>query len=97
MMVSKVARKPFTPPEKARRYWIGLKISPAEREDAWEMFHVVAHYGGVEVDDCCFSFPTEERWLAALEALRLRCGPEFFEAVESTAAHHGRGEFAKSE
>ena len=83
MIVSKVARESLAPPAKAHHYWIGLKISPADREDAWGMYRVVAHYGGVEVDDCCFGFPTEERWLSALEVLRRRFGPEYFEAVDS--------------
>ena len=73
-----------TPRANARRYWIGLKIAPADREDAWELCRVAVHYGGVEVDDCCFAFPNEERWLSALDALRLRFGTEYFETVEST-------------
>ncbi len=64
---------------KAGRYCIRLKISPAAREDAWELCRVAAHYGGVEVRDCCFAFSNEERWLTTLEMLRFRFGPEYFE------------------
>ena len=64
-------------------YRIRLKVSPAAREDAWELCRVAADYGGVEVHDCCFAFPNEEQWLTALEALRFRFGPEFFEAIDS--------------
>ena len=46
---------------------------------------VAVRYGGVEVHDCCFAFPNEERRLTALEALRFRFGPEYFEAVDSGA------------
>ncbi len=67
---------------KARKYWIRLRISPAAREDAWDLCGVAVHYGGVEVRDCCFAFPNEERWLTALEVLRFRFGPEYFEAVD---------------
>ena len=68
---------------KARRYRIRLKISPAAREDAWELCRLALNYGGVEVHDCCFVFPNEERWLTAWEALRFRFGPEYFEAAET--------------
>jgi hypothetical protein len=64
------------------RFCICLTVGPTAREDAWEMCRVAAHYGGMEVRDCCFAFQTEERWLAALEALRVRFGPEYFEGVE---------------
>ena len=67
---------------KVRKYWIRLRISPAAREDAWDLCGVAVHYGGVEVRDCCFAFPNEERWLTALEVLRFRFGPEYFEAVD---------------
>ena len=83
MMVSRVAREVLTPRAKARRYRIRLKISPAAREDAWEICRVALNYGGVEVRDCCFAFSNEERWLSALEALRLRFGPEYFEAIDT--------------
>ena len=96
MVALRVSRGASSPLAKAGRYWIGLRISPADREDAWEMCRVAAHYGGVEVDDCCFAFPNQERWLSALEALRFRFGPEYFEAVESTEPHPDCGEVAKS-
>ena len=83
MMVSRVAKDVWTPRAKARRYRIWLKISPAAREDAWEICRFALNYGGTEVHDCCFAFSNEERWLSALEALRLRFGPEYFEAVDS--------------
>lgn len=67
----------------ADRYCIRLHISPAAREDAWEMFRLVAQCGGVEVSDCCVAFPDEERWLAAAEMLRFRFGHEFFDVFES--------------
>lgn len=67
-----------------RSYRIYLNISPADREDAWEMCRVALHYGGVEVSDCCFAFANQDRWMMALESLRFRFGPKFFEAVDST-------------
>ena len=82
MIVLNAARETATPRVKARRYRIRLKISPAAREDAWEMCRVAVRCGGVEVRDCSFAFPSEERWLAALEALRFRFGPEYFEASD---------------
>ena len=88
-MVSTVTRDVLTPRAKARSYCIRLKVSPAAHEDAWDLFGVAVYYGGVEVDDCCFVFPNEESWLTALEALRLRFGPQYFEAVDS-----GSGEIA---
>jgi hypothetical protein len=88
MILSRVAREVLPPRAKARRYRIRLKISPAAREDAWEICRVAFNYGGVEVHDCCFAFPNEERWLSALEALRFRFGPEYFEAVELLDSHH---------
>ena len=80
--VSRVLREVATVPAKGRRYRIRLKIPPAAREDAWEICRVALNYG-VEVQDCCFAFPNEERWLSALEALRFRFGPEYFEAVDT--------------
>jgi len=68
------------------RFCIQLKISPADREDAWELWRVLLRYGGVEVSDCCFAFATAERWLMASESLRFQFGPEYFEAV-STETH----------
>jgi hypothetical protein len=85
MIVSTVTRDVLTPRAKARSYYIRLKVSPAAREDAWDLCGVAVRYGGVEVHDCCFAFPNEERWLTALEALRFRFGPEYFEAVDSGA------------
>ena len=89
-MVSTVTRDVLTPPcENTCSYCIRLKVSPAAREDAWDLCGVAVHYGGVEVDDCCFVFPNEESWLTALDVLRRRFGPEYFEAVDS-----GSGEIA---
>jgi hypothetical protein len=64
-------------------YRVRLKISSAAREDAWELCQVALRYGGVEVHDCCFAFADEEQWLTALEALRFRFGPEYFEPVDT--------------
>ena len=89
MVASTVTRDVLTPRAKARRYCIRLKIAPAAREDAWDLCGVAVHYGGVEVRDCCFAFPNEERWLTALEVLRFRFGSEYFEALDS-----GSGESA---
>ena len=82
-MVSTATRNVLTPRAKARSYCIRLKVSPAAREDAWDLCGVAVHYGGVEVHDCCFAFPNEERWLSALEVLRFHFGPEYFDAVDS--------------
>ena len=82
MIASTIATDMLMPRANARRYCIRLKISPAAREDAWEICRVAADYGGVEVQDCCFAFPDEERRLTALEALRFRFGPEHFQAVD---------------
>jgi len=89
MMVSTVTRDVLTPRAKARSYCIRLKVSSAAREDAWDVCGVAVRYGGVEVHDCCFVFPNEESWLTALDVLRRRFGPEYFEAVDS-----GSGEIA---
>ena len=83
MTGSTVTRDVLTPRAKARSYCIRLKVSPAVREDAWDLCGVALQYGGVEVHDCCFVFPNEESWLTALEVLRVRFGPEYFEAVDS--------------
>ena len=72
----------------SNRFCIHLKISPADREDAWELCRVLLHYGGLEVSACCFAFTNADRWLMALESLRLQFGPEYFEAVEETETHH---------
>ena len=88
MMVSIATRGVLPPRAKARSYCIRLKVSPAAREDAWDLCRVAVQCGGVEVHDCCFAFPNEERWLSALEALRFRFGPEYFEAVELLDSHH---------
>ena len=82
MIASRVAPDVLMPRANARRYCIRLKISSAAREDAWEICRIAVHYGGVEMQDCCFTFPDEECWLTALEALRFRFGPEYFEAVD---------------
>ena len=68
-------------------YCIHLKVSPAEREDAWELYLVVLRYGGVEVSECCFAFANEQRWLTALESLRCQFGSEYFEVVGATDTH----------
>jgi hypothetical protein len=83
MIASKVGRDALTSRSRVGRYFIRLKVSPAAREDAWELCRVAADYGGVEVHNCCFAFPDEEQWLTALEALRFRFGPEFFEAIDA--------------
>jgi hypothetical protein len=83
MIVSTVARDVLTPRAKAHRYCIRLKVSPAAREDAWDLCGVAVRYGGVEVHDSCFVFPNEESWLIALEVLRFRFCFEYFEAVDS--------------
>ena len=83
MIALPVLRDTLTSPSRVGSYCIRLKVSPAAREDAWELCRVAADYGGVEVQDCCFAFSNEERWLIALEVLRLRFGPEYFEAVDS--------------
>ena len=68
-------------PLNPRTYRIYLKISSADREDAWELCRVALRYGGVEVSDCCFAFVNKERWLSAMESLRFQFGPEYFDAV----------------
>jgi hypothetical protein len=83
MIASTVERDVPASRSRLGRYCIRLKVSPAAREDSWELFRVAVHYGGVEVHDCCFAFPSEERWLTALEVLRFRFGPEYFEPVDS--------------
>jgi hypothetical protein len=88
MIVSTVAGDTLTSRSRLGRYYIRLKVSPGAREDAWDICRVAAYYGGVEVHDCCFAFPSEERWLTALEVLRFRFGPEYFEAVNSAETHH---------
>ncbi len=72
---------------KPRDYRIHLKISPADREDAWELCRVALHYGGVEVSEGCFDFANKERWLMALESLRWQFGPEYFQASEPVEEH----------
>ena len=83
MIASKVGKDSLSLRSKAGSYWIHLKISPAAREDAWDLCRVAIYYGGVEVCDCRFAFASEEQWRTALEALRFRFGPEYFEAVDS--------------
>ena len=83
MIGSTVGRETLTSRSRVGRYCIRLKVSPAAREDAWELCRVATDYGGVEVHDCCFAFPNEEQRLTALEALRFRFGPEYFEAIDS--------------
>ena len=88
MIASAIARNVLARRLNPGGYCIRLKISPAAREDAWELLRVALHYGGVEVCDCCFAFANEEQYLNALETLRLRFGPEYFEAVEPLESHH---------
>ena len=83
MIASKVGKDSLSLRSNAGSYWIHLKISPAAREDAWDLCRVAIYYGGVEVCDCRFAFASEEQWRTALEALRFRFGPEYFEAVDS--------------
>ncbi len=85
MIALTAGRDTLTSHSRMDRYCIRLKVSPAAREDAWELCRVAADYGGVEVQDCCFAFPNEEWWLTALEALRFRFGPKYFEAIDSVA------------
>ena len=87
MIASPVGTDVPASPSKPRSYCIHLKISPAAREDAWELCRVALHYGGVEVSDCCFVFANAERWRMALEALRFGFGPEYFEAIDSAETH----------
>ena len=83
MIASTVKRDTLTSRSRMGRYCIRLKVSPAAREDAWDLCRVAIDYGGIEVHNCCFAFPNEERWLSALEALRFRFGAEYFDAVDS--------------
>ncbi len=70
--------EPFVIP---RDYCIQLRITPENREDAWDVCGVVERFGGVEVAEGCFAFSTEQRWLMAVEALRAKFGPTYFEAT----------------
>ena len=88
MIVSTVPRDTLTSRSTLGRYYVRLRASPAAREDAWDICQVATYYGGVEAHDWCFAFPNEERWLTALEVLRFRFGPEYFEAVNSAETHH---------
>ena len=89
-MISMTNRRELrTPRLGAGRHCIRLKISPADREDAWELCRVMLQYGGVEVSDCCFTFANRERWLMAVESLHWQFGPEYFEAVDSAETHFG--------
>ena len=83
MIASTVERDALASRSRMGRYCIHLKVSQAAREDAWDLCRVAVHYGGIEVHNCCFAFPNEERWLSALEALRFRFGAEYFDAVDS--------------
>jgi hypothetical protein len=69
-------------------YCVHLKVSPADREDAWDLCRVAVRYGGVEIHDGCFVFATEERWLAALDAIRFRFGPEYIDYIKSAEGLH---------
>ena len=75
---SSVGRGPPQPGE----YRIRLKVRTCE--DAWEMRETAFYYGGVELLDCCFAFRSEEQRMAALELLRFRFGPEYFESVDAS-------------
>jgi hypothetical protein len=59
-----------------------LKIRRIDRDDAWEMFRLADYYGGVEVDDGCIAFPSEEQCRRAFNAIRLGFGNEYVEVVE---------------
>lgn len=83
MIASTVERDALTSRSRVGRYCIHLKVSQTAREDAWDLCRAAVHYGGIEVHNCCFAFPNEERWLSALEALRFRFGAEYFDAVDS--------------
>jgi hypothetical protein len=82
MIASIIATDMLMPRANARRYCIRLKISSAAREDAWEICRIATQYGGVEIQNCCFAFPDEERRLTALEVLQFRFGPDYFEVVD---------------
>lgn len=66
------------------KYCIHLKISPADREDAWELCRVILQYGGEETCECTFVFVDKERWLAAIDTVRFGFGAEYFEAADLT-------------
>ena len=70
-------------PAKPHRYWIYLKVSPADREDAWDLCQVMMNYGRVEVSDCRFAFASDEQWRMTAEALCFRFGVKYFEAFAS--------------
>jgi hypothetical protein len=73
---------------KTHNYCIHLRISPAEREDTWDLGRLARYYGGVAVSDYYFAFPNEEHWLRASEALRLHFGAAYFEPVELAENWH---------
>ena len=83
MIASTPDRTVLNPQPKTCTHYIRLKISPAAREDAWEMWQTAVRYGGVEVRDCCFAFQSEDRWLMTWETLRLHFGPEYIDVLES--------------
>jgi hypothetical protein len=74
---------------KRSHYLIRLRIASAAREDAWEMCQLAHRLGGVEVRECCFAFADEEQWVTALESLRFRFGPEYFEPVDAAPSNDG--------
>jgi len=88
MVASAVGRDALTSGSIAGPYCIRLKISPADREDAWGLYRTALRYGGVEVSDCYFSFANAERWLMAAESLRFQFGPEYFEVLDSADTNH---------
>ena len=64
-------------------YRIRLRVRTCE--DAWEMRETACYYGGVELFGCCFAFRNDEQRMTALESLRFRFGPEYFESVDASA------------
>ena len=89
MVISVTERSVQRSPPIHGDYCIRLKIPASACEDAWEMCQTALYYGGVELRGCCFAFRSEERRMAALESLRLRFGPEYFESVDTSAIDSG--------
>jgi hypothetical protein len=79
MIATTVKRRTPVPYPARAKYWIRLRIDPADREDAWDLFQAVSRYGGIEVRDGCFGFAEKERWLTALEDVRCRFGGQYLE------------------
>ena len=66
--------------EHPRRFGLRLKNTPSNWNDTWERCGV-ERLGGEEVSEDGFAFDTEERLLAAVEALRSQFGATYSEAV----------------